>query len=161
MAHCDSNRAVVADEKRRVRQPNLRRQQTAIQRRVGMISSPEWQKGWGTAKPGRSPRKGRRLSTFLGGSRVMNGLCCCCCRPDGRLVGFKAEISFQNHVSVPPCPTPMNVGPGTLPNRIPARAGEMSAGGGQRPMEEKTEAPFQQQAAEFGCDDDWPVRLSL
>ena len=42
-----------------------------------MLSSADWQKGWGTAKPGRSPRKGRRLSTFLGASRVSNELCPC------------------------------------------------------------------------------------
>jgi hypothetical protein len=39
----------------------------------------------GTAKPGWSPRKGRRLSTFLGAGHVANGLC----RPDGRLFDVK------------------------------------------------------------------------
>ena len=43
-----------------------------------MLSSPDWQKGWGTVKPGWSPRKGGRLSTFLGASRVVTELC----RPD-------------------------------------------------------------------------------
>jgi hypothetical protein len=50
-------------------------QQPTIQRRVCVLSSPDWQKAGGTSKPGWSPRKVRRLSTFLGAAIVAKGSC--------------------------------------------------------------------------------------
>lgn len=45
----------------------------------------------------------------------------------------------------------------TLPERVPATTGEMSAGGGQCPREEEAEVPFQTQVDEFRCHGDFPV----